>query len=93
MKELLRRIICNACLSYEELQTVLCECEAVMNGRPLTFINDDENSRMEPLTPAHFILPTSQPVTKVSDLDLIDSKSLNNRLRFIQNIREQFKER
>ncbi|KFD58129.1 hypothetical protein M513_00892, partial [Trichuris suis] len=36
LKELLRRCLGRASLTYEELLTVLCDCEAVMISRPLT---------------------------------------------------------
>lgn len=88
MKELLRKIIGNASLNYDELQTILSECEAVINGRPLTYINNDKNEYLEPLTP-HFIMAASQPSTDVSDLDIIDTKSLNRRLEYIHNLRVQ----
>lgn len=91
MKELLRRILGNASVSYDELQTLMCDCEATMNGRPLTYVNDDKGECLEPLTPAHFIQP--MPVTDVSDLDQIDATNLNRRLQYLHNIREQFRNR
>ncbi|GFT96675.1 integrase catalytic domain-containing protein [Trichonephila clavipes] len=42
-----------ASLYYEELNTVLCECEHVINSRPLTYISEDVND-LSPLTPAMF---------------------------------------
>lgn len=91
LKDLLKRIIGNAILTYDELQTILCDCEATMNSRPLTYISDDGGEYLEPLTPAHFVLPI--PNSDVTDLDAIDSSSLNNRLRYVQSIREQFRKR
>eukprot|EP00795_Rhopilema_esculentum_P014094 gene14094-5082_t len=41
-------------LTDEELMTVLTECKAMLNNRPLTYINNDPND-IEPLTPAHFL--------------------------------------
>ncbi|GFW95024.1 integrase catalytic domain-containing protein [Trichonephila clavipes] len=43
-----------ASLYYEELNTVLCECEHVINSRPLTYISEDVND-LSPLTPAMFL--------------------------------------
>ena len=42
------------------LQTVLCEVESIINGRPLTSISDDVNDLL-PLTPYHLLLLKSQP--------------------------------
>ena len=42
------------------LQTVLCEIEGIINGRPLTSISDDVND-LEPLTPNNLLLLKSQP--------------------------------
>ena len=40
-------------LRYDELETVLCQVEAVINSRPLTYISSDDSS--EPLTPFHLL--------------------------------------
>ncbi|GFW64449.1 integrase catalytic domain-containing protein [Trichonephila clavipes] len=37
IKELLRRSLGKSILSYEELSTVICECEFLINSRPLTY--------------------------------------------------------
>ena len=53
-KSILRKVLGRACLSYESLTTALCDVEAIVNSRPLTFISEDaEDPR--PLTPAHFL--------------------------------------
>ncbi|GFT05033.1 integrase catalytic domain-containing protein [Trichonephila clavipes] len=36
IKELLRRTLGKSVLSYEELMTILCDCESIINSRPLT---------------------------------------------------------
>ncbi|GBO33783.1 hypothetical protein AVEN_31648-1 [Araneus ventricosus] len=38
-KEILRKILGRAALDYEELVTVLCDCERVINSRPLTYVS------------------------------------------------------
>ena len=42
-------------LSDEVLETIFCEAEAVVNGRPLTKLSDDPNDG-RPLTPNHLLL-------------------------------------
>ncbi|XP_073955657.1 uncharacterized protein [Choristoneura fumiferana] len=54
MKNLLRRVLGKRSVSYEEMQTVLCDCEAVMNDRPLTYVEDDSANALEPLSPSSF---------------------------------------
>ena len=41
-------------LDDECLQTLLCEAESIINGRPLTKVSDDPND-LEPLTPNHLL--------------------------------------
>lgn len=48
-------------LNEDCLQTVLCEVESIINGRPLTNVSDDVND-VEPLTPNHLLLLKSQPI-------------------------------
>lgn len=40
-KDLLKKTLKKACLSYEELSTILCDCEAIINSRPLGYLADD----------------------------------------------------
>ncbi|KAJ8952302.1 hypothetical protein NQ317_017615, partial [Molorchus minor] len=45
VKQLLRRVLGRASLNYEELLTVICDCEAVVTSRPLTYVSDDARLR------------------------------------------------
>lgn len=42
IKDILRRVLGKASVTYDELQTLLCDCENIMNNRPLTYIQDDK---------------------------------------------------
>ncbi|XP_003382158.1 putative integrase core domain protein [Trichinella spiralis] len=50
IKESLRKILRKALLDEEELRTTLCEAEASLNARPLTFVGDEDHER-HPLSP------------------------------------------
>ena len=55
MKRHLRRIVGEQVLTFLEYSTLLCRIEACLNSRPLTPLSDD-NSDLQPLTPAHFLI-------------------------------------
>ena len=52
VKRCLRKLLRNARLIYEELETILGEIEAVLNSRPLTYSHDELS---EPLTPSMLV--------------------------------------
>ena len=52
-KRCLKKIIGTTKLSYEELQTVLVEVEAILNSWPLTDVSSEDLE--EPLTPSHLL--------------------------------------
>ncbi|GFW68961.1 integrase catalytic domain-containing protein [Trichonephila clavipes] len=43
LKELLRRVLGKSIVNYEELLISVCDCESIINARPLTFIHEDPN--------------------------------------------------
>ena len=47
-------------LDEEGLQTFFCECEAILNSRPITTPSNDMND-LEALTPQHLLLLKTQP--------------------------------
>ena len=50
---MLKKVIGNARLSFDEMLTVLVEVEGTLNSRPLTY--DDDYPSEEVLTPSHLI--------------------------------------
>ncbi|XP_055948214.1 uncharacterized protein LOC129981407 [Argiope bruennichi] len=90
LKQLLRKVLGHASVSYEEMLTLLCECESIVNGRPLTYIYDDPNE-LKAIKPSDFIQDIKG--TEVLDLDIVDAKHLRKRIRYLQNLRYQLRQR
>ncbi|XP_061708236.1 uncharacterized protein LOC133518592 [Cydia pomonella] len=90
LKDLLRRNLGQKTLTYEELMTLMQDCEALINSRPLTYIADNSD-KLKPITPACFT--QGLPSSEVPDLDQLDRDSLNRRLRYLHKLREDLRER
>ena len=59
MKTHLRKVTSEVKLTFEELQTIVCQIEACMNSRPLAPLNPTNNEVTEVLKPVHFIIGQS----------------------------------
>jgi hypothetical protein len=90
LKQLLRRTLGRAALTYEELATVLCDCEAVLNNRPITYLSDDP-TEVDALTPNMFL--REAPADGVPDCDLADGAFMGTRARYHQRLRENLRQR
>ncbi|XP_055938249.1 uncharacterized protein LOC129968417 [Argiope bruennichi] len=90
MKRILRRTLRKTSLNHEEMNTVLCDCERVMNSRPLTYVSKDAED-LEPLTPAMFLHNFRE--TGVPDLDLIEETKFNKRLAYRNRIQKALRKR
>jgi hypothetical protein len=55
MKHHIRRVISNACISFEEMCTILTQIKACLNSRPLCQILSDPKD-LQALTPGHFLI-------------------------------------
>ncbi|GFX54312.1 uncharacterized protein TNCV_3824111 [Trichonephila clavipes] len=69
MEKLLRRVLGKSIVNYEELLTILRDCESIINSRPLIYIHEDPNELL-PLSPAMFIHVNSNCETP--HLDQVD---------------------
>ena len=89
LKQILRKVIGKASLNYEEMITILCDCEAVLNSRPLTYMSD--SGELIPLSPSMFMHNLYE--VGVPDLDLIESVDLNRRIKYLQKLRQDLRKR
>ncbi|GFY52137.1 integrase catalytic domain-containing protein [Trichonephila inaurata madagascariensis] len=68
-----------ACLSYEDMITVLYDCESIINSRPFTYTSEND-SEFVPLSPSLFLQDIKE--IGVPDCDTVDHKSLNKRVKY-----------
>lgn len=85
MKKLLRKVLGNSYVTREEMETILCYCEAVMNTRPLTYASENPTD-LTPLTPSLFLQDVEE--VGVPDLDLVEATDLNQRLMYRQQLKQ-----
>lgn len=78
-------------LSYEDLLTLLCECEDVMNSRPLTYIYNDANE-LSVLSPSMYIRELAR-AEGLPDLDEVDRSMLARKIRRLQQLRDDLRRR
>ncbi|XP_013181615.1 PREDICTED: uncharacterized protein LOC106127873, partial [Papilio xuthus] len=84
----LRRVIGETVLTFEELATVFCKIEAVLNSRPLCPVSSDPND-LEVLTPGHFLI--GGPLTALPEYPFTETP-LNRLTRFelLQQLSQSF---
>jgi hypothetical protein len=85
VKKALRATLQNALVHEDTLHTTLCEIEALINSRPLTYVASTP-SEPEPLTPNHFLLNRTGRVSAESD----DGISSRKRWRQCQFLTDHF---
>lgn len=90
VKQLLRKRLGRELLNYEEMTTVLCDCEQLINLRPLTYLSEDPNELI-PITPMMFLNEARS--NEVVDLDEIESTSFCGKFKHRQEIRQELRER
>ncbi|GFW75422.1 integrase catalytic domain-containing protein [Trichonephila clavipes] len=95
LKRILKKVLGRTSLDYQEIETVLCDCESLLNSRPLTYVNDDPNDLCQ-LTPDSFLKEICNSSTR--DLDRIkfpDKTELNKQLAYkkilVNDLRDRFR--
>lgn len=87
---MLKKTLGRAYLTYEELETVLCDCEAVINSRPLTCVSEDV-ADLAPLTPNMFLMDLRD--VGLPDCDAVGAARLTRRTKHRQEIKEMLRDR
>ncbi|XP_071044576.1 uncharacterized protein [Parasteatoda tepidariorum] len=90
VKRILRKILGRSSLNYEELVTILCDCERIINTRPLTYVSEDVDT-VSLLTPEMFLHEI--PSSGVTDIDKADKEGLSKRAKHLQRVRESLRNR
>ena len=69
VKTHLKRVLLDQIPTYEEITTLLCQIEVVLNSRPLEPLNDQIDD-LDPLTPGHFL--TGGPLNLIPQCSLLE---------------------
>lgn len=88
LKDMLRRSLGKTALNFEEMSTIMCDIEAHINMRPLTYVS--EQSELRPLTPAHFLGDIKHLVAPDVET-VLDEVSFSKRLRYVAKLRNELK--
>ncbi|GFT10280.1 integrase catalytic domain-containing protein [Trichonephila clavipes] len=92
IKELLSCSLGKSILSYEELSTVICDCEFLINSRPLTYISENPQELI-PLTPGMFLIENR--CSDTTDIDELNSRDLRKRMKYriklLSDLRQRFR--
>ncbi|GBN36900.1 hypothetical protein AVEN_176892-1 [Araneus ventricosus] len=90
MKDLLKRVLGKAYLSTEEMMTLMCDCEAIINSRSLTYVSEIDTD-FTPISSSMFIQDIRE--WAVPDLHVVDHNSLNRRIKYRQAVQKDHRDR
>ncbi|XP_075157719.1 uncharacterized protein LOC142230985 [Haematobia irritans] len=88
-KTLLVKNMSQAGLTYEELQTVLIEVEAILNSRPLAPRSDDPNDG-EAISPAHLLIGSSLLALPDENIGACPNVNYLKRWQMVTYLKQQF---
>ncbi|XP_011405521.1 PREDICTED: uncharacterized protein LOC100634905 [Amphimedon queenslandica] len=94
-KRCVRKTIGKARLTYDELITIIAEVEIILNSRPLSYIESDDNE--QPLTPSHLIigrqvinLPSVESDNSFEEEFRITIEELHDRMKYFHFLLNHF---
>ncbi|UYV74622.1 hypothetical protein LAZ67_12000313, partial [Cordylochernes scorpioides] len=90
LKDILKRMLGTSTLTYQQLMTLLCHAEAVMNGRPMTYVSDDPNDLVT-ISPSMFL--QEQTDVEFPECQNMGSNPTTQKLRHLNKLREELKSR
>ncbi|UYV60209.1 hypothetical protein LAZ67_1000406 [Cordylochernes scorpioides] len=90
LKDILKRMLGTSTLTYQQLMTLLCHAEAVMNGRPMTYVSDDPNDLVT-ISPSMFL--QEQTDVEFPECQNMGSNPTTQKLRYLSKLREELKSR
>ena len=95
VKRCLRKTLQNARLTFEELETILVEIEAVLNSRPLTYSHDElsEPLTLSMLVTGKLLLNKNNDVLYDVTVADEDTNTLNRRARYLCKLLSYFRGR
>ncbi|XP_037928983.1 uncharacterized protein LOC119663452 [Teleopsis dalmanni] len=83
----LKRVIGETKLTFEEMTTFLYQTEAVLNSRPLCYVNSGIDS-IDVLTPGHFLI--GRPLLNEPEAEIKEKINLVNRWELLQKMKSDF---
>jgi hypothetical protein len=87
VKYCLKKTLGKAFVTFEELQTILCDIEVAVNNRPLAYVSEDDLD--EALTPFHLMHGRSNSTGKqLKPVDCVLISSLNGCKRRLHHLRK-----
>ena len=92
VKRSLKKSIGRSSLTYEQLNTLIVEVEAIINARPLTYIADDQDGISGYLSPSHLIYGrriTAMPNSEIFEV-VSTYQSLTKKLKYHRHLLNQF---
>ena len=87
-KHLLKRVVGQQRLTFEEFSTITSQVEACLNSRPLGALTSHSPDGMAPLTPGHFLI--GRALQAYPESNITDNPSLFKRWNFCQAMLHHF---